>query len=122
MAVNPSAGFYEISANRNGRRIDYVISKDYEFLDGRGEWTENGNLAATGSVAMRRKAGGMLELIDLVGNERIAFSTQRSGVLVAYDSDDRQLSRIELTPLRSNWYIFKPVSGGRRYVYTPGEP
>jgi hypothetical protein len=119
MVVNPTTGFYEISANKDRRRIDYVISKNYEFLDGRGQWTELGNLGATGSVAMRQKGDGKLELIDMVGNDRIAFRAQGTGTLSAFDSDDRELSRIELTPLRSGWYAFKPVSGGRMYLYTP---
>ncbi|HVN78473.1 MAG TPA: hypothetical protein VMW38_05700 [Terriglobia bacterium] len=122
MAVNPSAGFYEISANLEGRRIDYVSSSDYEFLDGRGKWTEHGNLGAAGSVVMRRKPGGVLELIDLIGNDRIAFSTPGSGVLVSYNPEDRELGRVELNPFRGGWYVFRPGTGARRYVYTPGQP
>jgi hypothetical protein len=121
MVVNPSDGFYEISANRDERRIDYVTSKDYEFLDGRGKWTEFGNLGATGSVAMRQKEDGALELIDMVGNDRIAFRAQRSGTLAAFNPDGRELGSVELNLLRNGWYAFKPVAGGRRYLYTPGQ-
>ncbi len=122
MVVNPLTDFYEISANREGHRIDYVSSRGYEFLDARGKWIEYGNLGAAGSVVVRRKAGGILELIDMVGNDRIAFSTPSSGVLVSYDSDDREQGRVKLNPFHSGWYVFRPANGARKYVYTPGQP
>jgi len=67
LAIHSAAGFYEFSANQGGRRIDYVSASEFEFLDGRGAWTEHGNLGATGSLAMRRKGSHTLELIDIYG-------------------------------------------------------
>jgi hypothetical protein len=117
LAFNPKNDFYEISANVSGRRIDYVRAPEYEFLDGRGQWVEYGNLGATGSVALRQRSGGALELIDMYGNDRIAFQAKTVDVLTAYDPDDKNLGKVELTSPRSGWYQFKPVSGARLYRF-----
>ncbi|MGE5647703.1 MAG: hypothetical protein ACM336_18155 [Acidobacteriota bacterium] len=117
LAFNNAAGFYEISANAGGRRIDYVKAADYEFLDGRGKWTERGNLGATGSVALRHKAAG-LELIDAYGNTKIAFASKDAGELTAYDPDGKSLGRVDVTRARDGWYEFKTMPGARSYVFT----
>ena len=36
LVFNPKRGFYESSAELNGRRFDYVKATAYEYLDGRG--------------------------------------------------------------------------------------
>jgi hypothetical protein len=117
LAFNSKNNLYETSANVGGRRIDYVRAPEYEFLDGRGQWTEHGNLGATGSVALRQRSGGALELIDMYGNDRIAFQAKTAGVLMAYDPEGRSLGKIELTLPRSGWFEFKPVSGARLYRF-----
>ena len=58
---------------------------EFEFLDGRGQWTEYGNLGATGSVALRHTGDGLLELIDIYGNDRIAFRAAKAISVMAYD-------------------------------------
>jgi len=117
LVFNPANNFYEISANVQARRIDYVTSPEFEFLDGRGQWTEAGGLGSTGSVALRHKAGGAIELIDLYGNDRIMFQAPHDGILMAYDPQDKSLGKVEVGSPRAGWYEFKPVSGGRRYVF-----
>jgi hypothetical protein len=119
LVFHPKNGFYEISANLNGRRIDYVIAKEFEFLDGRGQWTEKGSLGSSGSVALRQRTGGVLELIDIYGNDRIAFQATRDGILMAYDPEDKELAKVELRSLRQGWQEFKPVPGARKYVFAP---
>ena len=57
-----------------------VTPPEFDFLDGRGQWTERGRLGAPGSVALREKPGGTLELIDIYGNERIAFQAGQEGL------------------------------------------
>jgi hypothetical protein len=121
LVFNPRTDFYEISANVEGRRIDYVRAPEYEFLDARGHWTESGNLAAAGSVARRQKDGGVLELIDIYGNDRTAFQAKTSGELMAYDPEGASLGKVELTSPRAGWFEFRPVAGGRRYLFTPAE-
>ena len=120
LVFTPGDKFYESSANVDGRRMDYVKSAEFEFLDGRGQWTEHGNLGASGSVALRPQAGGALELIDLYGNDRIAFKSSQGGSLIAYAPEGKDLGSVAITSPRQGWYEFKPLPGGRRYVFTPG--
>jgi len=117
LAFNPKNGFYEFSANQGGRRIDFANAPEFEFLDGRGAWTEHGNLGAEGSVALRRKGNDTLELIDIYGNGRLAFRTAAEGTLLAYDPEGAMLGRVETTSPRSGWREFKPVKSGRTYVF-----
>ncbi len=120
LVFNAANGFYETSANASGRRIDHVAARDYEFLDGRGAWTRRGRLGATGSVALREKGSGKLDLIDIYGNDRIAFQSAAGGSLAAFDPDGKALGAVELTSPEASWREFKPVTGARSYVFTPG--
>jgi hypothetical protein len=115
LVFNPKTSFYEVSAFAAGRRIDYVLANEYEFLDGRGAWTERGNLSAAGSVALRRK-GNSLELIDIYGNDRIAFHADRTGTLTALDPDDKPLGKVELK-VSGRWTEFRPLPGARSYRF-----
>ncbi|MCW5980753.1 MAG: hypothetical protein KIT09_21915 [Bryobacteraceae bacterium] len=117
LVFNPGANFYELSANVAGRRIDHVQAADYEFLDGRGQWTERGSLGATGSVARRARSEGVVELIDIYGNDRIGFEAGGPGQMMAYDPEGKSLGAVELKSSRPGWNEFKPVAGGRTYVY-----
>ncbi|MCP5116074.1 MAG: hypothetical protein GY953_35050 [bacterium] len=117
LVFNPDNGFYELSAEADGRRIDYVKAPEYEFLDGRGTWTEHGSLGATGSVARRNRGGGLVELIDMYGNNRVAFQSESSGELLAYDWVDKSLGKVEVQSPRGGWYEFRTVPDGRKYVF-----
>jgi hypothetical protein len=121
LVFNTKNNFYEISANVGGRRIDYVTAPEFDFLDGRGQWTEQGRLGSTGSVALRQKPGGVLELIDFYGNDRIAFQARQEGVLVAYDPAGKDLGKVETRSPRAGWLEFKPVPGARRYVFAQAQ-
>jgi hypothetical protein len=116
VAFNDKNHFSEQSANGFGHRIDTVIAPEYEFLDGRGQWTEFGKLGATGSVALRHTGDGLLELIDIYGNDRIAFRATKAISVMAYDPEGKSLGKVEFTSPKPGWYEFKPVPGGRRYV------
>jgi len=116
LAFNPRNHFLEMSSTAAGHRLDYVQGPDFEFLDGRGQWTEFGNLGSSGSVALRRPGAGLLELTDLYGNQRIAFRAPSAATLIAYDAEGKNLGKVELTSPRPGWFEFQPVAGGRRYV------
>jgi len=118
LAFNLDHNFYESSAQVGGRRVDYVRAPEFEFLDGRGQWTEQGSLGSTGSVAMRHQDGGVLELTDIYGNDRIAFQPKAAGVLMAYDPEGKSLGRVELTSPHDGWQQIKTLHGARRYVFT----
>jgi hypothetical protein len=116
LASNNQGHFFEMSSNVAGHRFDYVLSSEFESLDGRGQWTEFGNLGASGSVALRHRAEGLLELIDIYGNRRIDFRASSASSMNAYDAEGKSLGKVELTTARPGWYEFKPVAGGRQYV------
>jgi hypothetical protein len=117
LVFNKVNGFHEISAVVSGRRIDHAKAPEYEYLDGRGEWTQRGRLGAAGSVVRRDRAAGVVELIDIYGNGRIAFESQRAGRVIAYDPEGNSLGRVETISPRPGWQEFKPVAGGRMYVF-----
>ena len=117
LVFNPANGFYEVSATISGRRIDHVMSAEYEFLDGRGQWTEYGNLGSSGSVVMRRKSAEVLELTDVYGNDRIGFAAPSGGALLAYDADGKSLGRVNIRSPRPGWVEFGPAPGARTYIY-----
>jgi hypothetical protein len=116
LAFNAKTHFSEQSANAFGHRIDTVQAPEYEFLDGRGQWTEFNDLGATGSVALRHTGDGLLELIDIYGNDRIAFRAAKATSVLAYDPAGKSLGKVEFTSPKQGWYEFKPLPGGRRYV------
>jgi hypothetical protein len=119
LAYNPSNGFREVSGVVAGRRIDYVKAPEYEFLDGRGQWTEMGGLGAAGSVVRRERAGSVIELTDVYGNDRIAFRSGAAGTLTGYGPESRFLGKVELTLPRAGWCEFKPLAEARTYVFAP---
>jgi hypothetical protein len=114
-AFNTRHHFSESSAQYGEHRADHVASPEFEFLDGRGQWTEFG-IGATGSVAMRHIGDGLLELIDIYGNDRIAFGAAKATSVMAYDPQGKSLGKVEFTSPKQGWYEFKPVPGGRRYA------
>ncbi|MGC9998637.1 MAG: hypothetical protein ABSE21_00925 [Bryobacteraceae bacterium] len=115
LAFNPRNGLYEVSANVGGHRLDYVTAPEYEFLDGRGQWTQRGNVGATGSVALRHD-GRALELIDVYGNDRIAFRAEHAGALTARDADGKTLGPVAVKA-SAGWYEFRPTAGARSYRF-----
>ncbi|MCC7340379.1 MAG: hypothetical protein IT170_04775 [Bryobacterales bacterium] len=117
LSYNKSASFYEYSGLVQGRRVDYVKSPSYEFLDGRGQWTEHGSLGATGSVVRRTRGGDAVELIDLYGNDRIAFKADGPGLLLARDPEGKHLGEVPLKSSKNGWYEFSPLPNGRTYVF-----
>ena len=116
LAFNTRDHFLELSSTIAAHRFDYVLAPEFEFLDGRGRWTEFGNLGASGSVALRHSAEGLLEFIDIYGNQRIDFRASSATSMIAYDAEGKSLGKVELAPSRPGWYEFKPAGAGRRYV------
>jgi len=107
--------FFEASAMTAGHRFDYASGREFEFLDGRGKWTEFGNLGASGSVALRHGAHGLLELMDIYGNQKIAFKASQPSLMIAYDAGGKSLGKVNLIKTKNGWFEFKPLAGGRRY-------
>ena len=118
-AYDPLIKLKEISGLILEHRIDYVISPEYEFLDGRGQWTKIGNLAVSGAVVMRYLGNDRLELIDIYGNKQIGFKVNaNNGQMMAYDEEGKCLGGVPVTLTKDRYYQFYPVVNGRRYVFT----
>lgn len=118
LAYNPRDRFLEFSALVGGRRIDYVLAAEYEFLDGRGQWTEYGRLGATGSVVRRDRPDGSLELVDLYGNTRLAVQASPQKIL-AYDPEGKLLGEVRWASWKDGWVTIEVRPGARSYVLVP---
>lgn len=104
---------FEYSASVDGHRVDYVKSPDYEYLDGRGVVTTIGGISAKGSVAVRRRNGG-IEVIDIYGNEEIGIETDYEKC-TTYDAENKSLGEARLRRDGKIAYV-QLVSDARRYV------
>jgi hypothetical protein len=119
-ASHPQTRFFEASRLVDGKRADIVESPEYDYLDGRGTLTQGRSLTTAGAAVLKRARTGRAEIIDIEGNEEIAFKPGGSvtGNLTAYDADAKPLGRVALVR-KGGWLTFKPVEGGRRYIFRP---
>jgi hypothetical protein len=67
-------------------------------------------------VALRSQGTAGLELIDIYGNDRIAFQAKAAGTITAYDGEGQSLGKVALSSQGNGWREFKPLPAGRRYV------
>lgn len=119
-ARDESGEFAEFSALLDGRRVDYVRSPEYEYLDGRGSATVLHGLGARGGIAVRREKGHV-EIIDIHGNSEIGFRADSPGDCTAYDAQGRRLGNVELRWAQDGMVWLVTVPDARRYVFVPGE-
>ncbi len=117
-ALHPSTDFEEFSALVNGRRVDYVKSPEYEYLDGRGAPTTFGGLAAKGSIAVRRSPKSV-EVIDIYGNDEIGLAGVFPCRCTAFDEEDKPLGNVEVRRTQDGLVWFKTMKAARKYVLTP---
>jgi hypothetical protein len=61
------------------------------------------------------------ELIDIYGNDRIAFQASGPVRLTAYDWENHPLGEVAVKLLRDDWYEFRPISGGRLYLFAESQ-
>ena len=114
-AWSKNRDFVEFSALKDGHRVDYVKSPDYEYLDGRGTLTHLGGLSAKGSIAVRQ-SDASTEIIDVYGNDEISIESD-GGKCVAYDADGNSLGAVQLKRDDKRLTI-KAVKDARKYVVT----
>lgn len=117
-ASQPETRFEEFSALVEGRRVDYVSSPEYEFLDGRGVPTVLGGLAARGAIAVRRQ-GKAIEVTDIYGNSEIGVKIDSPCVCTAFDPEGRSLGSVETRRTADGMVWFRVKDGARRYVLLP---
>lgn len=114
-ARDSKGGFVEYSALADGRRIDYVKSAEYEYLDGRGVSTVHNGLAARGSIVVRRK-GKSVEVIDIHGNDEIGVSVPGAALCEAFGPDGKSLGNVDLRRAQSGTVWFEVKNDARSYV------
>jgi hypothetical protein len=108
------------SALVNGRKVDYLRSDAYLYLDGRGELFSTSEADSDGGLAITRLASDRLQVIHISGKERFRigrpFGVQ--GVLVscrAYDVEGKELARPATHDSGESTWV-EPVPGAIRYV------
>lgn len=111
--------FEEYSALVDGRRIDWVKSPAYEYLDGRGTSVTHGGLSAKGSIAVRR-AEDSVEVIDIYGNDWIGVKVKGRGTCAASDPDGKALGEAEVRFTSDGMAWIRSVKDARRYMVAVG--
>jgi hypothetical protein len=108
------------SALVNGRKVDYLRSDAYIYLDGRGEMFHAPEAASDGALAITRIAPHRLRVIHISGQERFCIHRPFGvrGALVsckAYDVEGKELARPTTYDSGQSTWI-EPVRGAIRYV------
>ncbi|MGQ9737929.1 MAG: hypothetical protein ACUVRT_08435 [Armatimonadota bacterium] len=128
MFVLPPAGWLayhkdqllSYSALVEGRKVDYLRSDAYIYLDGRGEMFSTPEGAADGGLAITRLATNRLQVIHISGKERFRVNRPFGvlGALVscrAYDVEGKDLARPTVHDSGQATWI-EPVEKAVRYV------
>ncbi len=109
----------EYSANVNGRRIDYVESPAYDFLDARGTFVRRERLAADGAVVSSREGEETVEVIPVDCQEWVGVSLDgRRGTAIALDREGEPMGKAETRLSRGLVYIV-PFPGAFSYRLRP---
>jgi hypothetical protein len=120
----PPSGYYAklpdgklevFSAVKNGVRADYVHSPAYDFIDGRGKWTETSWGASDGQLIILKNNDGSREVISY-GTEKFAVAPEKETVVaVALDIDRREIGQAK-GELRGGLYHIKTFPGAISYL------
>lgn len=91
-----SSGLFSYSALEGGRRVDYLRSGAYVFVDGRGTWFRVPEGGATGSIAVMPSGANRLEIVRPYGDGEIVVARPfgvkgRAVKATAFASDGKAL-------------------------------
>jgi len=110
----PPSGYYAklpngelevFSAVKNGRKADYVHSPAYDFIDGRGIWTETPWGASDGQLIVLKNGDGSRELIPY-NSEKFAVATDnKPESIAALDMDKKEIGHVK-GKLRGDFILF----------------
>ncbi len=121
--VARSRDLVALSVLDGDRRLSWVESPDYLFVDGGGQPVNRNALSANGSVLLLPLAnsedGAIAELLDLEQSGDFALGTSMvlarlPHIAEAYDAEGRHLARIE-SKAQGGQRFFKGVKGAFRY-------
>ena len=110
----PPSGYYAklpdgelvvFSAFKNGKRADYVHSLTYDFIDGRGIWTETPWGATDGQLVILKNENGTREVIPY-GTEKFAITlANKPKSIVALDIDRKEVGQAKGESIDGLYYI-----------------
>ncbi|MBI2298087.1 MAG: hypothetical protein HYU66_03900 [Armatimonadetes bacterium] len=104
----------------DGHRIDYVVSPEYTYIDGRGKFTHLAKAASDGLAVCRAAEGGGFEVIPY-GNATCGFDLGGEATAVALDQDRKELGPAEVRVSRGLAFVI-PVKGAVSYLLKPAGP
>lgn len=114
-ANTPDGSLKVFSALNNGVRADYVHSPAYDFVDGRGHWTQTPWAASDGQLIVLKRKSGSCELIPF-GTDKFAIAVDRKPKsATALDMDGKEIGSAKGS-LRDGFYHIVPVSGATSYL------
>jgi hypothetical protein len=111
----PDGSLEVFSAIKSGKRVDYVTSPKYDFIDGRGSWFETPFGATDQQLIILKKEDGSLEAIPY-GSEKMAVALEKAPKsIVALDVDGKEIGTANGTP-DGGLYHIQPVEGAVSYT------
>ncbi len=120
----PPSGYYAklpdgklevFSAVKNGKRADYVHSPEYDFIDGRGSWTETPWGATDRQLIILKNFDGSRELIPY-GTEKFAIASGKEPVsIVAFDMERKEIGKVK-GEMKGGFCFAQPVPGAVSYL------
>jgi len=114
----PDGSLEVFSALKNGGRGDYVISPEYDFIDGRGTWMETAIGATDKQLIILKKEDGSREVIPYGTGKFALVLDKEPKSIVALDEDYREIGEGK-GELRDGMYYIQPVSGAVSYRIIP---
>jgi len=111
--------FIEYSAMKDGRRVDYVESPEYDYADGRGTFTHFDRLSADGALIAHRNEDGTVELIPVECKQWCGVSMDgRDGTATALDQQGDNMGICEVRSARGLVYVL-PKPDAFSYLLRP---
>ena len=111
----PDGNLEVFSALKNGKRVDYVHSPAYDFVDGRGSWLETPWGATDGQLIVLKNDDGSRELIPY-GTDKVAVVLGKiPGTIVALDKDKNEIGKTK-GELTGKLFHIQPVVGAISYL------
>lgn len=111
----PDGSLEVFSAVKDGKRFDYITSPAYDFVDGRGNWTETKLGATKGQLIILKKDDGSLEVIPYETTNFAITIDKKPKMISALDQDYNEIKTTK-GELRDGMYYIQPVSGAVSYL------
>lgn len=108
-------GFTEYSNEMDGRRISYVDSPVYTYVNSGDKSNNFGELETAGSLVIRKDDPRGLKIIPIAGTSQIGMTGIKPSKVTAYSGDNRALGNVEEDAF-GRWYVIKFRPDARYYI------